>query len=351
MSRLLFLCGGRERIQVEELILGIETSCDDTSCAVYSPERGVLVHRTAAQLDHEVYGGVVPEIASRSHMRTLLPLYEHVMRETGLDLDSLSGIGVTNGPGLTGSLLVGLSFAKALAYGSGVPLVGVHHLEGHILANAIDGELTVPAVALVVSGGHTQLILVERIGSYSFLGGTRDDAAGEAFDKIGKLLGLPFPGGPAVECEARSGDPNAFSFPRGLKSSGECDYSFSGLKTAVRLKVESLGSLTLDQVHDLAASAQEAIVDVLAEKSVLAVERTGVSSFYLAGGVAANDRLRRRMARRLGELGVTVVWPPAEYCTDNAAMIACAAHFHLRAGRRDGLDLNTFARGELSSWN
>jgi N6-L-threonylcarbamoyladenine synthase len=341
---------------MDEIYLGIETSCDDTSCAIYSDRRGVVVHRTAAQLDHEKYGGVVPEIASRSHMKTLLPLYEIVMEEAGIGLGELAGIGVTNGPGLTGSLLVGLSFAKALAYGSGVPLVGIHHLEGHILANALNGEFETPSIVLVVSGGHTQLILAERIGRYRFLGGTRDDAAGEAFDKIGKLLGLPFPGGPAVEREAQRGQRDAFDFPRGLHRSGECDFSFSGLKTAVRLKVESLDELSPETRCDVAASAQEAIVDSLVEKSLLAVRFIGESSeekprcFYLAGGVAANGRLREAMTERLSGEGVEVSWPRPEYCTDNAAMIACAAYHHIRAGRRDGLGLNTFPRGELASW-
>jgi N6-L-threonylcarbamoyladenine synthase len=330
--------------------LGIETSCDDTSCAVYSPGRGIVSYRTASQLDHARYGGVVPEIASRTHMRTLLPVWESVMEEADVSLDSLAGIGVTHGPGLTGSLLVGLSFAKALAWAGGIPLAGVHHIEGHILANAIEGPFETPAAVLVVSGGHTQLFHVERVGRYELLGQTRDDAAGEAFDKIGKLLGLPYPGGPAVERAAAEGDPAAFDLPRGLKNSGECDFSFSGLKTAVRLLAESLGTLAPATVADIAASAQEAIVDVLALKSALAVERTGAGRLYLAGGVAANGRLREAMRERLAPLGATVGWPPQRYCTDNAAMIACAARFHLEAGRRDGLDLNTFPRGTLLSW-
>jgi len=335
---------------MEELYLGIETSCDDTSCAIYSPVRGVVVHRTAAQLDHEKYGGVVPEIASRSHMRTLLPLYETVMDEAGVALASLAGIGVTNGPGLTGSLLVGLSFAKALAYGSGVPLAGIHHIEGHILANALEGPLELPALVLVVSGGHTQLVAMEAIGRYEIIGGTRDDAAGEAFDKIGKLLGLPFPGGPSIERAARGGNRAAFDFPRGLRHSGKCDFSFSGLKTAVRLKVESLPSLTPDVVSDVSASAQEAIVDILLEKSLLAARERRSRTFYLAGGVAANGRLRELIEERLAATGVKVGWPRPEYCTDNAAMIACAAFHHMRAGRVDGLELNSFARGGIVSW-
>jgi len=335
---------------MEELYLGIETSCDDTSCAIYTSERGIVVHRTAAQLDHEKYGGVVPEIASRSHMRTLLPLYETVMEDSGVPLSSLAGIGVTNGPGLTGSLLVGLSFAKALAYGSGVPLAGIHHIEGHILANALEGPLELPALVLVVSGGHTQLIAMERIGRYEVIGSTRDDAAGEAFDKIGKILAFPFPGGPSIERAAREGNRAAYDFPRGLRRSGGCDFSFSGLKTAVRLKVESFDELTPRIVADVAASAQEAIVDSLIEKSLFAVQETGARRLYLAGGVAANGRLREALEERLAGSGVKISWPSPEYCTDNAAMIACAASYHIKAGRVDGLDLNSFARGNLSSW-
>jgi N6-L-threonylcarbamoyladenine synthase len=335
---------------MEELYLGIETSCDDTSCAVFSPSRGVVTGRTAAQLDHERYGGVVPEIASRAHMRTLLPLYELVMDEAGIGLSDLAGIGVTQGPGLTGSLLVGLSFAKALSFGSGIPLAGIHHLEGHILANALEGGLETPAVFLVVSGGHTQLILAEKIGRYRFLGGTRDDAAGEAFDKIGKLLGLPFPGGPSVEEESMGGDSSAFDFPRALRHSGSIDFSFSGLKTAVRLKVESIGRLTPTLIKDVAASAQEAICEILVEKTLLAVEKTEAKRVYLAGGVAANGRLRHLMEESCSAGGVLLSWPPVKYCTDNAAMISCAAYHHISAGQRDGLELNTFARGELVSW-
>jgi N6-L-threonylcarbamoyladenine synthase len=335
---------------MEELYLGIETSCDDTSCAIFSPGRGLVVDMTAAQLDHERYGGVVPEIASRAHMRTLLPIYESVMEEASVGLGDLQGIGVTQGPGLTGSLLVGLSFAKALAYGSGVPLVGIHHLEGHVLANALEGEFETPSLILIVSGGHTQLVMADMIGRYRFLGGTRDDAAGEAFDKIGKLLGLRYPGGPAIEREARGGDPGAFDFPRALRQSGKCDFSFSGLKTAVRLKVESLGRLTPAVVQDVAASAQEAICDILAEKSLMAVRRLGAERFYLAGGVAANGRLREMMAESLASESVALSWPAPRFCTDNAAMISCAAYYHISMGHQDGLDLNSFPRGKLSSW-
>ena len=335
---------------MDRLFIGIETSCDDTGCAIFSSERGIIAERTASQLDHERYGGVVPEIASRAHMKVILPLFESTLGEAGVGVAELEGIGVTQGPGLTGSLLVGLSFAKAVSLGSGVPLVGIHHLEGHILANALEGELSLPALFLVVSGGHTQLLMAEKVGRYRFLGGTRDDAAGEAFDKIGKLLGLPFPGGPSIEKAAAAGNRSAFDFPRGLRRSGKCDFSFSGLKTAVRLRVESFGELTDPLVADVAASAQEAICDVLAEKSSLAAQKTGVKRFYLAGGVAANGRLRELMKERLEPEGVELSWPAVRYCTDNAAMISCAAYYHISSGRRDGLELNTFARGKLRSW-
>ena len=336
---------------MERLYLGIETSCDDTSCAIYSDERGVVVHRTAAQLEHARYGGVVPEIASRSHMRAITPLYETVMAQARATLGSLAGIGVTNGPGLTGSLLVGLSFAKGLAFAGRVPIVGIHHIEGHILANALEGPLDLPALVLVVSGGHTQLMLMEAVGRYRLVGATRDDAAGEAFDKIAKLLRLPFPGGPAIERAAREGSRDAYDFPRSLRRGGGFDFSFSGLKTAVRLRVESLGALTEKLVADVAASAEEAIVDMLVEKSVLALSEARVRRFYLAGGVAANGRLRERMSEALDERHVPVSWPRPEYCTDNATMIAAAAFYHISAGRADGLELNTFPRGALSSWN
>mgnify|MGYP006282145847 FL=1 len=335
---------------MQSIYLGIETSCDDTSCALYSADSGVIIQKTATQLAHEEYGGVVPEIASRAHLKTLLPLYMNIMQQGQVRLEELSGIGVTHGPGLTGSLLVGLSFAKGISYGGGVPLTGVHHLEGHILANDLEEGLETPCLVLVVSGGHTQILEVEEIGRYRFLGGTRDDAAGEAFDKIGKLLGLPYPGGPNIEKAAREGDPEAYDFPRGLIDSGECDYSFSGLKTAVKLKVESMGRLSPSDISDIAASAQEAIVDVLVRKAVLAVQRTGAERIYLAGGVAANGRFREYAAEMLRQAGAEISWPRIEYCTDNAAMIACAARYRIEAGITDGMELNSFPRGELESW-
>jgi len=335
---------------MEKVYLGIETSCDDTSCALYSHSSRVIVQRTATQMAHEDYGGVVPEIASRTHMKTLLPLYRSVLERGNITLEELAGVGVTNGPGLTGSLLVGLSFAKGISYGGGIPLAGVHHLEGHILANELEGGMKTPCLVLVVSGGHTQLLEVQEIGRYRFLGGTRDDAAGEAFDKIGKLLGLPYPGGPHIEKAAREGDPEAFDFPRGLISSGECDYSFSGMKTAVKLKVESMGELSAAEVSDVAASVQEAIVDVLIRKAVLAAERTGAQRIYLAGGVAANGRLREYALETFRPMNVEVSWPRIEYCTDNAAMIACAASYRIEAGKTDGMELNSFPRGALESW-
>jgi len=335
---------------MEEYILGIETSCDDTAVAIFSSTRGLVVHKKATQLEHDIYGGVVPEIASRSHMKTLLPLFNVVMNEVGIELGNLSAVGVTHGPGLTGSLLVGLSFAKALAYSSSKQLIGIHHIEGHILANAIGEKMNFPSLSLVVSGGHTQLIYVKDIGRYEVVGSTRDDAAGEAFDKIAKLLGLPFPGGPAIEKVAKKGKRDAFDFPRALRGSGRLDFSFSGLKTAVRLKVESFDEITPELQADIAASAQEAIVDILAEKSQKAIESFEVKHFYLAGGVAANGRLREEILKRIGSLGVDVHWPELKFCTDNAAMIACSAYYHFLYGHTHDLTLNTFPRGDIESW-
>ncbi|UCH84994.1 MAG: tRNA (adenosine(37)-N6)-threonylcarbamoyltransferase complex transferase subunit TsaD, partial [Candidatus Latescibacterota bacterium] len=250
------------------IVLGIETSCDDTSLALYERGPGVIANLTANQLIHDKYGGIVPEIASRAHMKNLLPVFNTLLSKAGVSLSDVDGIGVSNGPGLIGSLLVGVSFAKALALALNRPLVGVHHIEAHILANELGGEpLRTPAVVLVVSGGHTCLYRVDAVGRYTMVGNTRDDAAGEAFDKIAKLLDLGFPGGPVIEKAAGSGDPSAVDFPRAMLHQDNFDFSFSGLKTAVRLHVESISRLTHRHVSDVAASAQEAIVDVLVRKT------------------------------------------------------------------------------------
>lgn len=334
------------------IVLGIETSCDDTSLALFSPERGVIGEYTANQLVHEQYGGVVPEIASRAHLKTLLPVYSELFARCRLSKQSIDGIGVSNGPGLLGSLLVGVGFAKALALSLHVPIVGVHHIEAHILANEIElQELLYPCVVLVVSGGHTCLYHLERAGSYQLIGNTRDDAAGEAFDKIAKLLGLGFPGGPAVERAAERGNPESVHFPRAMPGKDIYDFSFSGLKTAVRLHVEGIRSLDDRAVADVAAAAQEAIVDVLVRKTIACARKRKVSHVYLAGGVAANGPLRRRLDERCAEEGISYHAPVVRYCTDNGAMIACCAAKQLARGRNDGLALDVFARGPLRSWN
>lgn len=333
-------------------VLGIETSCDDTSLALFSTGDGVLGNLTANQVIHDKYGGVVPELASRAHIRHLLPVYKTLLEQCALGSADIDGIGVSNGPGLVGSLLVGVGFAKALAYGLGVPLVGVHHIEAHILSNELGGKAVVtPALVLVVSGGHTSLYRMDAVGRYTLLGNTRDDAAGEAFDKIAKLLGLGFPGGPLIERVARQGDPHAIDFPRAMMAPDNFDFSFSGLKTAVRLHVEALPALTREQVADVAASAQEAIVDALVSKTVACAGKAGLDHVYLAGGVAANGPLRARFAEECHTHGLRYHAPQLQFCTDNGAMVACTAAHRLSRGHDDGIGLDVFARGAVESWS
>jgi N6-L-threonylcarbamoyladenine synthase len=357
------------------LVLGVETSCDDTAAAVVRDGREVLSSVVASQLTHREYGGVVPEIASRQHLKHLLPVMHAALARAGVEPAELDGVAATAGPGLLGSLLVGLSTAKAYAVGLRKPFVGVHHIEGHIMANWLVEEMRFPNVVLVVSGGHTLLVSMQRIGHFEELGATRDDAAGEAFDKIGKMLGIPYPAGPVFEKLARRGDPQAVPLPRARLEPGSLDFSYSGLKTAARLLLEREGLVprtTLGRIgaplphedrtpeelgalpqraYDVLASAQEAIADVLAEKLDLAVARTGVRHAYLAGGVAANTRLRARCEELLGPRGVALHVPPPRLCTDNAAMIACVGHFKLAAGCPSDIALNAFARGPLASWS
>jgi N6-L-threonylcarbamoyladenine synthase len=333
-------------------ILGIETSCDDTSVALYDSERGVAANLLSSQVDlHDQFGGVVPELASRAHLVNLLPLIDHLLRERGLGPRDLDGVAVTHGPGLIGALLVGLSSAKAIARAADIPLVGVHHIEGHLLANALSAELVLPAVFLVVSGGHTELILAREVGRYERLGGTLDDAAGEAFDKCAKLLGLPYPGGPHVDRLAAGGDPDRFVMPRPLARDPRLVFSFSGLKTAVRTVAEKLPRPLRDgDVADLCRGVQDAIVDILVRRLLQAAQQTGTRAVYLAGGVAANGGLRAAVAAAAGRRGLHFTPPEPVYCTDNAAMIAYAGWQHLRHGRADGLDLDSFARAPLVSW-
>jgi len=356
------------------LVLGIETSCDDTAAAVVRDGREIVSSIVASQLTHRDYGGVVPEIASRQHLKHVLPVMRAALARANVAQTDLDGVAVTAGPGLLGSLLVGLSVGKAFALGLGKPFAGVHHIEGHIMANWLVEAMQFPTVVLVISGGHTQLIGMQCIGRFELLGETRDDAAGEAFDKIGKMLGVPYPAGPAFERLAERGDPRAVALPRARLEPGSLDFSFSGLKTAARLRLEQdglvprtvvrqIGTLAAHEdrseaelaalpqrAYDILASAQEAIVDMLAEKLATAVGRTGVRHAYLAGGVAANMRLRERCAERLAAHGVVLHVPPPRLCTDNAAMIACAGHFKLAAGLASGVELNAFPRGGLVSW-
>lgn len=333
-------------------VLGIETSCDDTSVALYDPEQGVLENLVSSQVDlHGHFGGVVPELASRAHLVNLMPLVDYLLQRRDMTLADIDGVAVTAGPGLIGALLVGLSTAKAICYAAGKPLAGVHHIEGHILANALTAPMVFPAAVLVVSGGHSEVVLMERVGSYERLGGTLDDAAGEAFDKCAQLLGLPYPGGPVLDRLSRDGRPGAFRLPRPLMRDKRIVFSFSGLKTAVRLEVEKMTRPYSDQaVADLARELNDAVADVLVHRLVQAAREHRVRAVYLAGGVAANSVLRRRVAEAADELAVHFKPPEMAYCTDNAAMIAYAGWARLDAGFRDDLSLDSFARRPIASW-
>jgi N6-L-threonylcarbamoyladenine synthase len=332
-------------------VLGVESSCDEMACAVVRDGREILssVVRSQAEV-HRPYGGVVPELASRDHVRAVSNVTLQALAESGVAPEDLDGVAVTAGPGLVGSLLVGLSFGKALAYRLGIPVVGVHHLVGHLLsAELARPDLEPPYLGLVVSGGHTALYRVHAAGT-ELLGQTRDDAVGEAFDKVAVLLALGFPGGPAVSAAARGGDPEAVAFPRPMLKSAGLDFSYSGLKTAVAIEVERRGgreALSRRDVADLAASFEAAATDVLVLRARKAVRQEGLGVVAVVGGVAANRRLREEMARVGRRAGFEAVFPPAELCTDNAAMIAAAGTRLLREGVRGELDLNAFSRAPI----
>ena len=334
-----------------EWVLGIESSCDEMAAAVVR-DGSRIVSSTVRGQDavHRPYGGVVPELASRDHVRGVSDVVEAALTGAGISAADLGGVAVTAGPGLVGSLLVGLSFGKALAYRWGVPLVGVHHLDGHLAAAELaDPSLRPPYVGLVISGGHTALYRIGPHGAPRLLGETRDDAVGEAFDKVAALLGLPYPGGPAISRAAEQGDPTAVALPRPLARTPGFDFSYSGLKTAVALEVERRGSLAPDDVADVAASFEAAAVDVLIGRARRAVRVEGVSRIAVVGGVAANRRLRRELASAGQEDGFEAVFPPPELCTDNAAMIAAAGARLLARGDAHGLGLNAFSRVPLGS--
>lgn len=325
------------------IVLGFESSCDETGVALVCTEKGLLAHALHTQVAmHAAYGGVVPELASRDHVRRIIPLTRAVLADTGLTLQDVGAVAYTAGPGLAGALLVGASVAQSLAWSLDLPAIAIHHLEGHLLSPRLaDPCPEFPFIALLVSGGHTQLMRVDDVGHYTLLGETMDDAAGEAFDKTAKLLGLGYPGGPALAHLAEQGNAEAISLPRPMLHSGNLDFSFSGLKTAVltRLKAAQSQAIVSETLAaDLAAATQSAIVDVLVAKSVLALDQTGLKRLVVAGGVGANRQLRSKLALALKKRRAEAFFPPLELCTDNGAMIAFAAAQRISKGLVDLAD-------------
>jgi len=331
------------------LVLGIESSCDETAAAVVAGGTSLLSNVIASQIDfHKKFGGVVPEIASRKHIEVIIQVIEQALLDSGLTLDDMEGIAVTRGPGLIGSLLVGLSVAKSISFMRGIPFVGVNHIEGHIAAIFLTEKIPrFPFVALVVSGGHTNIYLVEDFGLLRVLGQTKDDAAGEAFDKGAKMLGLGYPGGIVIDRLAQRGNPTMIDFPRSMK--GSLDFSFSGLKTSLLYYLKKRSEPpTDDDLPDIAASYQDAIVDVLVEKTLKAAEEFSLSQVVISGGVAANSRLRKVFYARAEEKGIELFLPPPILCTDNAAMIAAVGDNLLKRGGRDSFSMNAISRWPVS---
>jgi N6-L-threonylcarbamoyladenine synthase len=335
-------------------VVGVESSCDETGVAVYCTQHGLLAHRLYSQVQmHQEYGGVVPELASRDHIRRLIPLLDETLSAAGLHKHDLDGVAYTAGPGLIGALLTGAAFARTLSYALDIPAVGVHHLEGHLLAplleTSADGVvLAPPFVALLVSGGHSMLLQVAAIGSYQLLGDTLDDAAGEAFDKTAQLLGLGYPGGPALAKIAASGTPGVFKYSRPMTDRPGLDFSFSGLKTQVMLSAKKAAPLSAQVKADIARGFEDAMVDTLSVKCARALAATGISTLVVAGGVGANVRLRERLTAQASKSQTRVFFPRPEFCTDNGAMIAFAGALRLQAGQRQDLSIDAFPRWRLA---
>jgi N6-L-threonylcarbamoyladenine synthase len=332
------------------IVLGIETSCDDSSVGIYCSERKVLANVLATQLEHRRFGGIVPELASRVHLKNLPPVLRAALMDADLDLDQVDAIAVTAGPGLMGSLLVGLSFARALGHARGKHVIGVHHIESHLMANNLERDMEFPSLGLVVSGGHSQIILIREPGSYQLVATTRDDAAGEAFDKVAKVMGLGFPGGPVIEKLAADGDPAPIKFPVARLRDGSLDYSFSGLKTAARLEWEKEPPRQGQALKDFSASFQKAIIDQLLDRVERACRGRNLKALYLAGGVAANRALLGSARSRLEPVGIPVHAPEPVYCTDNGVMVACAASLQLDIHRKSAGLEEPFPRGQIISW-
>lgn len=333
----------QKKMNNDVLILAIESSCDETAAAVVKNGREVLSNIISSQIElHKLYGGVVPEIASRKHIEKINQVIEEALTKAKVTLEQITAIAVTYGPGLVGALLVGVAEAKAIAFAAKKPLIGVHHIEGHISANFIENkELKPPFTCLVVSGGHTHLVVVKDYGEYEILGRTRDDAAGEAFDKVARAIGLGYPGGPKIDKLSKEGNPDAIAFPRAKVNQSEYDFSFSGLKSAVLNYLNSceMKGETINKA-DVAASFQKAVIDVLVDHSLRAVKEFGFTKLALAGGVASNSQLREVFQMECGKRNITLYYPSPILCTDNAAMIGSAAYYEYIKGTRSGLDLN-----------
>jgi N6-L-threonylcarbamoyladenine synthase len=330
-------------------VLAIETSCDDTGAAVVLDGRKILSNVVSSQVPiHQKYGGVVPELASRRHIESIVPIVKEALEIAKLTLSEIDGIAVTQGPGLVGSLLVGLSFAKSIAFATGLPFIGVNHIEAHLSAIFLEEKSPrFPFIGLVVSGGHTSLFRVDGFGKYKRLGQTRDDAAGEAFDKVAKLLGLGYPGGPIIDELSKTGNPKAIRFPRASLGKDSFDFSFSGLKTAVvnyvKAHPEPPGGYSEDLIKDIVSSFQEAVVEVLVKKTVQAAQHQGLKRIVLSGGVAANQRLRQKIKEESFEQKLKVYIPSPSFCTDNAAMVGVVGYEYLKRGIRSLLSLNAFS--------